>query len=352
MEKSSAKQSKKGFSLALFSTKRDYLFGIATLMVVLFHSYIIFSALLPDAPWLADMLTVIKGTMNKGVEIFLFLSGIGLYYSMSKKPSLKEFYKKRATRILPALFIVSAIWFALREPNGLWGYLSDVFFITFFTEGTRVFWYFVLTIFLYIIYPLIHKLFEKTRLYGLILSVTAVVLINILLMSFAPKFYGNIEIALTRIPVFLVGAWIGKHVKDGVKISNLWLLVAFSVMTACFLFYKFQPISEKEYLYIYRYLGSFFAISLLFLWGAIFDKFSLGPFGTFLVWIGGYSMEIYLIQEKVGILNYNNFHTNDPTMIVYYFTMLIFTIILAMGLKALCNNLDRNLFYRNKKIKA
>lgn len=352
MGKTSAKQNKKGFSLALFSTKRDYLFGIATVMVILFHSYISFSALFPDAPWLANTLSVIKGTMNKGVEIFLFLSGIGLYYSMSKKPTLKEFYKKRATRILPALFIVSAIWFALREPNGLWGYLSDVFFISFFTKGTRVFWYFILTIFLYIIYPLIHKLFEKTRLYGLIFSVAAVVILNIILMNAAPAFYRNTEIALTRIPIFLVGAWIGKHVKDGVKISNLWLLAAFAVMTACFLFYNFQPLSEKNFLYIYRYLGGFFALSLLFLWAAVFDKFSFGAIGTFLIWIGGYSMEIYLIQEKLGILNYNNFHTNDPTKIVYYFTMLIFTIILAIGLKSLCNNLNKNLFYRNSKDKG
>lgn len=227
-----------------------------------------------------------------------------------------------------------------------------MFFISFFTKGTRVFWYFILTIFLYIIYPLIHKLFEKTRLYGLIFSVAAVVILNIILMNAAPAFYRNTEIALTRIPIFLVGAWIGKHVKDGVKISNLWLLAAFAVMTACFLFYNFQPLSEKKFLYIYRYLGGFFALSLLFLWAAIFDKFSFGAIGTFLVWIGGYSMEIYLIQEKLGILNYNNFHTNDPTKIVYYFTMLIFTIILAIGLKSLCNNLNKNLFYRNSKNKG
>ncbi len=339
------------FSLTLFSTKRDYLFGIATIMVILFHSYISFSKLMPDAPWLADTLSLIKGTMNKGVEIFLFLSGIGLYYSMSKKPTLGEFYKKRATRILPALFIVSAIWFALREPNGLWDYLSDVFFVSFFTKGTRIFWYFILTIFLYIIYPLIHKLFEKTRLYGLIFSIAFVVIINILLMNFAPSLYSHIEIALTRIPVFLVGAWIGKHVKDGVKISNLWLILAFVVMTACFLFYHFEPLSESKFLYVYRYIGGIFALSLVFLWAAIFSKFSFGAFGTFLIWIGSYSMEIYLLQEKLGILNYSNFHTHDPSMVVYYFTMLIMTIILAIGLKSLCNNLDKNLFYRNQRLK-
>lgn len=345
MSTTKAKKRSGGFSLSALSTTRGQLFGIATLMVVYFHSYISLHALLPNTPVLADILSLIHSHCNKGVDMFLFMSGIGLYYSMSKEPRLRDFYKKRATRILPAVFIVSSIWFALKGSTGLEGYLSNLFFVSFLTEGVRYFWYFALIIFLYAIYPLIYKLYKSTGTFGMVTSLIMVITINILIMELAPAFYGHVEIALTRIPVFLIGAWIGKYVKEGVRISNLWLIVAGVVTLAIYVFYYFNPFAEL--LYIYRYMGGIFAIALTFLFSALFSRFSLGFVGTFLIWIGGYSMEIYLIQEKAASILYNSFHTNDPTSIAFYFAIFIISLICAIALKALTDNLDRNLFYRN-----
>ena len=41
-----------------------------------------------------------------GVDVFLFLSGFGLYFSYSKTCNIKEFYVKRFFRLLPSVIIL------------------------------------------------------------------------------------------------------------------------------------------------------------------------------------------------------------------------------------------------------
>ena len=71
---------------------RNELFGIATLMIVLCHSV----SIVPFPESLGHLISY--GTM--GVNIFLFLSGIGLYYSLKNNGDYLEFYKKRFVRVL------------------------------------------------------------------------------------------------------------------------------------------------------------------------------------------------------------------------------------------------------------
>ncbi|MBQ4568662.1 MAG: acyltransferase [Ruminococcus sp.] len=357
MGKSNQLPQKKGFSLSVLSTSRDKLFGLATLMVILFHSYISIGTLLPNNPVLANVLNMVRSHCNKGVDMFLFMSGIGLYYSMSGKPKLREFYKKRFVRILPAVLIVSTIWFGIQGSAGLAGYLNNVFLISFFTKGVRNFWYFALILILYIVYPLIHKLYEKTGAIGFISSVAIIVAVNELLRATAPVDYSHMEIALTRIPVFLAGAWIGKHVKNGVTVSKLWVLASAIVIVGIYFFYYFKPLSESEFLHLYRYIGGFFGLAHVILFAFIFDKTAKGAFGTFLVWIGGYSMEIYLIHEKAASILNKSFHTGDSSKIAFYIAIAVITILGAMALKAACQSLEKNLFFKNdakyqKKLKA
>ena len=338
---------KKGFNLAAFSKSRDLLFGIATVMVIIFHSYLSFDSLLPSAPVVADILNLVRTHCNKGVDMFLFMSGIGLYYSMSSNPALKDFYKKRAVRILPPVLIVSAIWFAIKGSSGLGNYISNVTLLSFYTKGTRNFWYFSLIVVLYAVYPFIHKFYKKSGVAGFLLSVFFILMINFLLMKAAPSVYLNIEIALTRIPVFLFGCFAAKYVKEGVTISSKWLIIAAALTIGIYVLYFYMPLDEGKFLYLYRYIGSIFAVSQLTLWAALFEKTKRGGFATFLVWIGGYSMEIYLIHEKAASILYNSFHTNDPSKIAFYIAIAVVTIITAIALKAICLNLEKNLFFRN-----
>ena len=59
--------------LGVISARRSGLFGAAILWIMLFHSSM-------EIAW--EPLHLIKATGYAGVDVFLFLSGIGLFYSM------------------------------------------------------------------------------------------------------------------------------------------------------------------------------------------------------------------------------------------------------------------------------
>lgn len=67
------------FELEDLSNKRTQLMGLATLMIIICHTSAS-HVLMPH--WLSKLMDL----GNYGVDIFLFLSGLGLFYSLSKKP--------------------------------------------------------------------------------------------------------------------------------------------------------------------------------------------------------------------------------------------------------------------------
>lgn len=78
-----------------------------------------------------------------GVEFFVFLSGIGLYFSMTKDSNVLHFFYKRVKRILPTYAVVAILYWGIEDfvikQNGLAVFIADISFATFFTQGTRTF---------------------------------------------------------------------------------------------------------------------------------------------------------------------------------------------------------------------
>ena len=93
-------------SASEFSKYRGVLMGIATIMILIIHSYEC-NVNYPD---------VLNGMLKKtyiGVDIFLFVSGLGIWYSLSKNDGFLEFYKRRILKILPVflpIFALFSLW--------------------------------------------------------------------------------------------------------------------------------------------------------------------------------------------------------------------------------------------------
>lgn len=82
-----------------FSRYRSSMFGLSIIGIMVFHyfEHIRSAHLLLKSEQFWDY--YIGST---GVDFLLFLSGMGLFYSLTKNDDICQFYKKRLVRILPA----------------------------------------------------------------------------------------------------------------------------------------------------------------------------------------------------------------------------------------------------------
>lgn len=90
------------------STFRDPLKGIAILWVCFFHARLGLEQLPVIGP--------LQQTGYLGVDLFILLSGMGLYHSLEKAPSPTGYLKRRAARLLPAFLPVCILWCILMIP--------------------------------------------------------------------------------------------------------------------------------------------------------------------------------------------------------------------------------------------
>ena len=88
--------------LAIISQYRSCIMAVAIIFIVLFHS-----AIEGNNSVTRFLVQVGYG----GVDIFFFLSGIGIWYSIEKNNDKLSFYKRRLQRLLPAYVPFIIIWF-------------------------------------------------------------------------------------------------------------------------------------------------------------------------------------------------------------------------------------------------
>lgn len=140
-----------------------------------------------------------------GVDIFLFLSGFGIFYSLSSSPRAGGFYRKRFRRVLLPYLLVGAVYWFLRDivlQHASWGtFCYDWSTLSFWGNGTKAYWYIALLCPLYLLAPWV-----GTRRPALILALMlASLLLSLLLARCAPRWFGETEIAWLRIPAFWTG---------------------------------------------------------------------------------------------------------------------------------------------------
>ena len=172
------------YSFSWISDCRAVLMGLAALWIVLFHSdklsfgFLHFKLLSVGSEF-------IKAHGNAGVDIFLILSGLGLYYSFEKNSSVSEFYKRRFLRVFPEAFVVAIFYYGLKiEGITIKKFLSDIFFLDFYYSGIRTFWYFSLIFVLYALYPLIHRFIKTKPTKRIAIMIIAAVVLNVLMLVF------------------------------------------------------------------------------------------------------------------------------------------------------------------------
>ncbi|MBO5163418.1 MAG: acyltransferase [Ruminococcus sp.] len=194
--------------LEILTKYRGAIMGIAALWILFFHEWQLLSTEVGKA---AEFENYIKRIGFCGVDIFLFLSGIGLVFAIGKR-NIFSFYYRRLKRVyLP--FLIVGIIRAVTEKWTSEGFWDNVLCISFYKTNMYSFLWFVPAILtLYLLFPPYYKLFSKAS--NKLMFTAAMFLIWMTLsLLFRDKLRPDLYGFTNRIPVFLFGVYAGHLTK-------------------------------------------------------------------------------------------------------------------------------------------
>lgn len=258
-----------------------------------------------------NILSAVLGLGTACVDIFLLLSGFGLYFSFLKNRDVIAFYRRRILRILPAYLIIALpYWvyydiFVRRASIGDLFY--DFFFGSFIFDGVHRFWFVFAIIVFYLLFPLLYKTLDmfkgKDELF-LSVSVLAAIAGGAILRVIIPNIYENIRIMIERIPIFIFGIYAGKKCKEGARFSRGAIIVLFISTVLMEMFIRIDSFSSVSGYFMY-YTSSVFAMSLILVFCRVVQYIeerrirNFNHIEKFIEFLGSITLEAYLLHSAI-----------------------------------------------------
>jgi peptidoglycan/LPS O-acetylase OafA/YrhL len=224
-----------------------------------------------------------------GVDIFLFVSGFGLFYSLDKDDNLVRFYRKRLLRIFPTYYIIGFITNLLLTHDDILTYLFRYSTIGFWIGREYAEWFIPSIILLYFLAPFIKKLIDK-KWFAFICVIIACLYISAYYFTDKEEILDRSHFfILYRIPAFVFGMICAYWLKNNMS-SHYFLYIL--ILGIPFFIYFF-PYHHQIYNFKYYSLGFLLPLFLtLFILLSKYTKWILPLIRK----IGLASLEIYLIQ--------------------------------------------------------
>ena len=275
---------------------RDVWMGLAIAWVVFFHSGI----------WPAgELMTDFKMIGFGGVDIFIFASGIGCFWSLKKDDDYLGFIKRRAMRIIPTYWMFLVGWsiykviYSGMSWNAVLGNFLCVRSLTGLNDDFN--WYMSGIWIMYFMAPFLKGFVDKIdTMYKFLAGVGMVFLFTICFWDVS-----TLIIIMSRMPIFLIGMYVGKLAMEDNSISKWGIVGAIVLSIVGFGMLSYFQKAYPDYLwsrayYWYPFIlivpGVCIAISLLM---ECLKKI-LGKIGEFTISIfeipGKFSFEIYLLH--------------------------------------------------------
>ncbi len=355
---------KNGFKL--LAKYRGAIMGLAALWILFFHEWQIMITVPGKA---AEIELYIKRVGFCGVDIFLFLSGIGLVFAIGKG-SILSFYYRRLKRVYLPFFIVGFIRFITEKVDAgiFW---KNVLCINFYQTNMYSFLWFVPAILtLYLLFPLYYKVYDKAADKTLFTGAMFVLWLAIALFcreSLRADLWGFFN----RIPVFLFGihaGYLSKTHKNPFS-KTTWLSLGIILVAGLYFAYLANFIGVG---FIVPTSNCFLpnliiAVSYPFVTAKILDILCNLPkvnvigkgIVRFFSFFGMFSLELYCVQEWLGgkilaeIPNYSPLMKNFAVFSVSVFAGFIlylivkyFWVLVEMGVTKIKN---KNEVINNKK---
>lgn len=282
----------KDIELANISRYRGELMGAAMLFIILFHVG------LPRT----DMFFGLRRCGNIGVDMFMFLSGVGLWFSWTKHPDTWQFYRRRLVRIMPAWLIMASLYYIPRfntQTGSLIDLIGDITINwDFWLHDELTFWYIPAIMMLYLWAPPYMRLISRHPIYRWV--VVLMVLWCVMVQWVAPIHHavGHLEIFWSRVPIFFLGVNCGEMVRRKERIDGMgiWLILVTFIATFGSCFYLEQVSHGRFPLFIERMIYIPLTVTLILLLNRVFRRLPQWA-NRSIAFFGAVSLEAYLIHD-------------------------------------------------------
>ncbi len=189
------------------SRYKGALMGIAILIVVYGHLLYYHSGLMDYT-----QLNITEWYTVGSVDIFLFLSGFGIYHSLCKNADPLQFMQRRLTRLLPSYLPFILIYCAYMLLTGWmtkWQALGNLTTFGWWTQiGAQFNWYIPTLLVLYLLSPLLFSILER---YGR----KSLWLLVLLFLLDAACVGTSLMMGVSRFPVYFLGMFLGREAAQG-----------------------------------------------------------------------------------------------------------------------------------------
>lgn len=289
--------------------------GAAMLFVILFHV-----ALDRGDPFYG-----LRRCGNVGVDIFLFLSGVGLWFSWVKTPDVRRFYRRRLLRIVPTWLVVATAFYlpdylgARRFSHSIVDLIGDITINwDFWLHDELTFWYVPAIMALYLVAPWYMRLVQNRPIYRwlpLLMVVWCVMVQWVLPIHHA---VGHLEIFWSRVPIFFIGINFGELVRTRRQLpgESVWLLLLTFLMTFGTCLYLEQVRHGHFPLFVERMLYIPFTVCTVLVMNRIFRRTPQWVNSAF-SFVGALSLEAYLIHIHFVLVYVQPYHLGYwPTFLI------------------------------------
>lgn len=285
----------------IVSQYRTEIMGIAMLLILFYHS---------SFPVLPPIVKELHDIAYFGVDIFILMSGMGLYVSLERNNSIISFLKKRFLRIVPiyvpVVFLYSVISI-LKDHHNISLILWNCTTLSFWMDLEGAFnWYVPALVALYLLAPFYYRIMKKVKNKEIFTQISIICGLCVCLFMIKIKAY-HLLILFSRLPIFFIGFWFGNKVLSNQKVSKKFLVfnIFGSVVGGGVLVY-WMKIYDNDTLRGYGlwwYPFIFIAPLLVLGLGRLFQKIGRKEY-KILIFFGKNSLEIFLVNICVVRFGY------------------------------------------------
>lgn len=294
------------------SSHRSYLMGMAIVWIMIHHAQ--FFGLCSFG-----ILDFYARIGSCGVDIFLFVSGFGIYYSLLKGGSLKNFYFRRLLRIVP-FFIMVMILLKMHSP-------LDLLSVRYWYSSLFSNWYIPFIFLMYVISPLIYHVQSSKQFLPLSLSVAVSALLTIVLIKYDRDDIHQVPMLMSqRLPIFTAGMMFAdKRFDYEFSDKIVWGGFVLVLMMLYLCFYA-------GYEYLVYPLFFFLTVGIVLVLPSIWIE----KLDRFLQFSGTISLELYLVHMALIpiVMRYNSIL---PSFVGIEYIVFACIIVLTYGISVAIN---------------